>query len=141
MKTYVLTISKNYLSTHPKAGQPTMFFNKIQKGEKLHTIRGNYELWKNRCDSVNEGRAIISLREWSGKPYNSPQVELKKFDKIGCQKLEHDVLGWFIDSVDTDFTVKDFAPNDGLTVDDFKAWFKKYPTKPMAIIHFTDFRY
>jgi hypothetical protein len=34
------------------------------------------------------------------------------------------------------------ARNDGLSLPDFKAWFKGYDlSKPMAIIHFTQFRY
>ena len=36
----------------------------------------------------------------------------------------------------------DLAKNDGLSLDDFKAWFKSYDlSQPMAIIHFTSFRY
>ena len=34
------------------------------------------------------------------------------------------------------------ANNDGLDFDDFVDWFKQYDlTKPMAVIHFTNFRY
>ena len=65
MKTYVLTISKNFPSTHSKKGTPTNFFYKIKSGDKKHTIRANYELWKKRIDEVNEGKAIISLRTHS----------------------------------------------------------------------------
>jgi hypothetical protein len=38
--------------------------------------------------------------------------------------------------------IKELAKNDGLSLDDFKAWFKGYDlSKPMSIIHFTTFRY
>jgi len=34
------------------------------------------------------------------------------------------------------------ANNDGLSAEDFEAWFKGYNlSEPMAIIHFTEFRY
>jgi len=34
------------------------------------------------------------------------------------------------------------ARNDGLSFDDFEEWFKDYDlSKPMAIIHYSDFRY
>ncbi len=34
------------------------------------------------------------------------------------------------------------ARNDGLSLEDWEAWFKDYDlSKPMAIIHFTPFRY
>jgi hypothetical protein len=36
---------------------------------------------------------------------------------------------------------KDIAPNDGLSNDDFVAWFKGKEIIDNAILHFTDFRY
>ena len=38
--------------------------------------------------------------------------------------------------------LENLAKNDGLSIDDFKDWFKNYDLrKPMAIIQFTEFRY
>lgn len=38
--------------------------------------------------------------------------------------------------------MRDIARNDGLSEEDLKAWFSKVePHKPMALIHFTPFRY
>jgi hypothetical protein len=109
---------------------------------KLHTIRANYELWKKREKEINEGKAILSIRYWSEKPYRSKQVEICQLDKIGVQKLDATMLGWFIDDYDSDCTTADLAKNDGLSFEDFKEWFKNYDlSEPMAIIHFTDFRY
>lgn len=113
-------------------------------------MRGNYELWAKRAKKINKGKARLSVRVWSGKPYNSKQREVFAFEKIGVEKVQLDVLGWFIDDVDSDYTLEDFAKNDGLSVEDFKSWFKpkesilgavSYFREPMAIIHFTDFRY
>jgi hypothetical protein len=36
---------------------------------------------------------------------------------------------------------EDIAKNDGLSFEDFCEWFKVRTSSPMAIIHFTDFRY
>ncbi len=36
---------------------------------------------------------------------------------------------------------QEIAKNDGLSFEDFCEWFKVRNKKPMAIIHFTDFRY
>ena len=33
MKTYVITLSKNFMKGHPKAGEPTYFFEKFLKGQ------------------------------------------------------------------------------------------------------------
>lgn len=173
MKTYVITISERFPKNHERAGSETYFVNKIIAairtnssnysitypndldfniiGNKLHTCRSNYELWNKRIDEVLAGKAILSLRYWSGNPYKSKQVEFARLDRnsgIGLQKL------LFIDSTDFSMVVSnpmfgflhvrldDVAKNDGLTPADFKEWFKGYDlSKPMAIIHFTSFRY
>ena len=39
---------------------------------------------------MNAGEAILSVRYWSGKPYNSKQLRIVEFDKdsgVGVQKL------------------------------------------------------
>lgn len=162
MKTYVLTVSRNFPKTHKRAGDRTFFPEMIltalmgyEKGhglkEKLHTIRANYELWKKREKEIIEGKAILSIRHWSEKPYRSKQVEICKLDKIGVQQIT-------VKDVDNDGLICSFsfdastnichagvntiARNDGLSPNDFKEWFKNYDlSEPMAIIHFTDFRY
>lgn len=141
-KTYVLTVSEFYPKGHPKAGLPTGFINAIAKRQKIHTIRGNYDLWSKRAEKINNGNAVLSVRCWTGKPYNSKQREVFVFEKIGVEKLQLDVLGWFINDIDSDYTVEEFAKNDGLSVEDFKSWFKGQDfTQPKAIIHFSNFRY
>lgn len=147
MKTYVLTISEFFPKTHSKAGLPTGFINAISNKSKKHTIRGNFELWKKRFEKINKGEACLSVRCWTGKPYNSPQKEvfnLTKTDGIGIEKLEFDdyLYSFLITNKRFSFVDADLPKNDGLTRDDFEEWFKKYDlSKPMAIIHFTSFRY
>ena len=162
LKTFILTVSRNFPTTHKRKGEPTYFEDKILKRysdfnnflgwQKLHTIRSNYELWSKRIKQIQEGKAILSIRYWSGKPYNSKQVEICRLDKdsgIGVQELTFDVpCGDF--SIRNNYTefwnnsykMAELAKNDGLSPDDFKEWFRKYDlSKTMAIIHFTSFRY
>jgi hypothetical protein len=160
MKTFVLTVSRTFPKTHKRSGQKTWFVEKINNvgmpisddpilGIKIHTIRANYELWERRARQINDGMAILSVRYWSGKPYNSKQVEFCQLNKIGLQKLifkERDLLKEIAISPDRDifhsYTIADISKNDGLSFDDFKEWFKNYDLSiPMAIIHFTDYRY
>ena len=142
MKVYVLTVSEFFPKTHPKAGLPTGFINAIANFNKIHTIRTNYELWLKRAEKINKGEAVLSVRCWTGKPYKSKQREVFAFEKIGVEKLELDGLGWFIDGTDSDYKTSDFSTNDGLSKEDFSAWFKGYDfSNPMAIIHFSNFRY
>lgn len=148
LKCYVLTISRNFPQKTKRAGEPTLFFDKIESGEKLHTIRMNWKLWKKRFKAISEGKAYLSVRYWTGKPYNSPQEIYKDFyntDGIGLQKLSFP-LGTFIDDVDSDVRLVELAKNDGLDFEDFKAWFGDKLTEnngnnDLAIIHFTPFRY
>lgn len=145
MKTYVITLSRYFLAAHSKAGMPTDFKEKFLKGKKIHTIRANYPLWENRIKEVQEGKVVLSVRQWTGKPYRSKQIEIARLtakDGVGIQKLEiFDLMrpakvdGRLVD-------LMDLAHNDGLSFSDWYHWFRGYGlSKPMAIIHFTKFRY
>lgn len=117
---------------------------------KLHTIRANYPLWEKRMKEVQEGRAVIELFYWSDKPYRSKQIVFATLDKdsgCGVQKLTScsDLFGMAQCRIDNS-TQADFrgmlSKNDGLSLEDFKAWFKNYDlSEPLAIIQFTKFRY
>lgn len=174
MKTYIITLSKYFLAGHSKAGTPTYFKVKFSLGQgcpdcdkpqdlsgvnisdcngcinacslpKLHTIRANYPLWENRIKEVQDGKAMLSIRQWTGKPYRSKQIEIARLtakDGVGIQKLEiFDLMrpakvdGRLVD-------LMDLAHNDGLSFSDWYHWFRDYDIiKPMAIIHFTKFKY
>lgn len=147
MKTYVLTVSEFFPKTHNKSGLPTGFINSIGSKSKKHTIRGNYELWKKRFEKIDKGEACLSVRYWTGKPYNSPQKEVFNFTKtdgIGIEKIEFDdyLYSCLIEEKRFSVSSEMIPENDGLNHSDFEEWFKKYDlSKPMAIIHFTSFRY
>ncbi len=143
IKTYVLMLSKEFLKGHSHEGLPTQFVELLSTKTKIHTIRMNYEFWENRVKEINAGKAILSIRVWKDKPYNSKQFEIKKLTKLGIQKLIRDNDGYFtIEGAQA--SIYNIAMNDGLTVDNFMEWlFPKFTNrnKDLAIIHFTDFRY
>ena len=147
MKTYVLTVSEKFPATHKRAGEETNFVGLIGMQKKIHTIRGNYDLWKKRFEKIEFGEAVLSVRVWTGKPYNSLQEEihcLGSIDEIGIQKVEFDdwLYTCLIDGKRVSFSSERIAENDGLTQSDFEEWFKNSLTpEPKAIIHFTKFRY
>lgn len=154
IKTYVITLSKNFMKGHPKAGQPTNFKEKFLSGEKIHTIRGNYELWKKRLDEVRDRKAILSIRQWEGMPYKSKQIEIAKITSVSCCGVQHislhkpnqDQIYWQVNDRKTNVTLEEVANNDGLEIEDFRRWFiPKKEAKEFyfegAIIHFTPFRY
>lgn len=165
MKKYVITLSSVFPVTHKRKGEPTGFKDKFLaaikqlEGEwwKVHTIRANYELWKKRFEEIDAGRACLCIRQWTGRPYKSKQVELARLtreDGIGLQELYFpsnclryarvDTKTHFF-TIDTEYEechFKTLAYNDGLSFEDWHEWFKKYNlSKPLAIIHFTSFRY
>ena len=158
MKTYVLMLSKEFPATHPRKGEPTGFRDKflaaIKQLEggwwKLHTIRANYTLWKKRIAEIQRGEAVLSVRQWSGKPYCSKQITIATLtaeDGVGLQQLtdlDTNAYGFYpcvrVDKRNIDKLL--VAQNDGLSLTDWLSWFKNYDHfKPMAIIHFTNFRY
>lgn len=160
MKTYVLTLSKVFPAYHIRKGEPTNFKEAFKVGQvfnrgaeclyrhpKLHTIRANYELWEKRFEQIERGEAQLSIRQWSGKPYHSKQeliCNLTKADGIGIQKMViagcSTIHPKFVGGCSVD--CKTLAHNDGLSEVDWRNWFERYDlTEPLAVIHFTKFRY
>jgi hypothetical protein len=145
-KTFVLTVSSKFPATHARRGNSTGFVENISKlfspeNTKIHTIRMNFDLWDKRAKEINNGKAILSIRYWSGKPYNSKQVEICRLEKIGIEKLE-DPTNFVFARIDGTITNwEEVAKNDGLSFEDFCEWFKVRIKNPMAVIHFTAFRY
>ena len=165
VKTYVVYVSEKFPAYHPKAGDLTLFahaitnalnnqqsVNVIHNGEslvcdkkKIHTIRKNYEEWKRKETEINEGRAVLSIRQWNGTRYvkGATWTEIARLEKIGVQRL--DFLNGAFSSPAIKYSIhvlEDIALNDGLSLGKFYHWFKPYNlNEPLAIIHFTDFRY
>ena len=155
MKTYVITLSRHFFANHKRAGEETHFKEKFLLGQgltdydtpslaKIHTIRANYPLWEKRIKE--DGRAVLSIRQWTGKPYRSKQVEIATLtaeNGVGVQKLEfyNNTLG--LCHIGIVYQRKyELAHYDGLSFEDWEEWFKGYDlSEPMAIIHFTKFRY
>ena len=98
------------------------------------------------------GRAELSLREWSGRA-RGKGVTQREFARLGAgdgvgiemvkgkqiylfnRCLHIKQAGW--NHLTSVFNV---AKHDGLSTADFDAWFEK-PVFPMAVLHFTGFRY
>ena len=125
---------------------------------KIHTIRTNLERWMKIMQKVQEGKALISVRQWKGRPYEKGNVQVEiarlgKDDGVGLQTLSvmeytdaDDGIKRAVYCIDGKpmpmLTLKQIAENDGLTVEDWKAWFTGMTfDKPLPIIHFTSFRY
>lgn len=177
----VVTLSKTFFPNHPRKGQETGFKAKVVDGWKVHTCRSNYEHWRAKIEKITATGGVLSVREWSEKPYRSPQEVITEIPAgiVGVQKLElrrerrvvnhfaeesqkplftHTYYEWTAEVEGNPVPLEVLAENDGLTVEDFKAWFapafdaaeKKYPqlaglasalTLDFAIIHFTKRRY
>jgi hypothetical protein len=190
---YRMPLSRVFPVKHPRAGELTHFEYKIKKAlgiscvgrncePKLHTIRNRPEYWQPRIEAVQQGKAVLVLYGWNGKPYRKEGAtnlfvfgtsatkafidELLSTERyasatpvidsgIGVQEIMLDLedLGnphnltcvvppdrFILPS--SYISPAAIATNDGLSPDDFKAWFKGYDlSKPKAIIQFTKFRY
>lgn len=148
-KKVILILCKVFPVNHSRAGEPTGFEDKLKSGEKKHTIRFNAkDVWDERYKGVSSGKKYLSVREWTGRPHNSEQRELARYDRIG---LQHITMTYGADDAvpqawvdDKKVPVELLAQNDGLSVQDFVEWFfgsSKSNVFEGVIIHFTDFRY
>lgn len=142
MKTYVIMLSKVFPKGHIRQGEPTGFREKFLSGEKIHTIRTNYGLWRQRIREVVNGEACISLRQWEDKPYRSKQIEiarLTKEDGVGIEAILLPPVGQLSRALDS---YPELDSHDGLDRMDWLSWFEQAPrNQPLPIIHFTPFRY
>ena len=169
LKQIVLILSSQFMKDHPRAGEPTYFREKILSAlnrdeelvatcfqkppQKLHTMRSDYDEWERKIAEVNRGEAVLRVVTWKGIPYRSPWVEaaiLTKDDGIDVQKIELNPKNLVVypaivtreDGYKVQIDIPYIAKNDGLSVDDMAAWFSGYDlSKPLALIHFTKFRY
>lgn len=164
IKRYRLLVSRTFPATHPRNGDPTYFVEGIKLSlakncldkntvgiiQKLHTIRGNYDRWEKIMAEVHAGNAVVELFYWDGKPYGKGvnQVVFATLDKdSGCGVQKLIFITTTTAQVEEGNTVKlvtdiELSKNDGLSLEDFALWFKGADlSKPMAIIHFTPFRY
>jgi hypothetical protein len=149
MKTYVITLSKTFPAGHYRKGEPTSFHDKFLKRLKKHTVRGNYVFWKKRIDNINAGLAKLSVRGWMGRPYASKQYIIQELYKgeVGIQRININ-LKVYPPYVEVDGKLLQATPDvedsiyfqDGLTLADWKEWFKS-PLYNGCIIHWTDLRY
>lgn len=141
-------LSQTFPKGHPDENTPTKFGASVVQQVKIHTIRNNYEDWSNKISKVLNGEAVLSIRVWEGKPYRSKQIEILRLDKdsgIGIQKLHSfdEDTAYFVGNKSNVLPVplQELANNDGLSINEWKAWFNDNVKLPLAIIHFTDFRY
>ena len=136
----VITLSKTFPVYHPRAGEQTGFADAFLSGRKIHTIRENKEGYYKDGD-------IVSVRQWSGKPYASKQDTLKDGVRIGVVPIQ---LSWMCGDLAIRFGDIPCSPsvvsrNDGLSYWDFVAWFNPKRLLNLVLnysmIHFTDFKY
>ena len=142
MKTHVITVAKRFPTTHPKSGVLTKFDESITNRTKIHTIRKNVPFWASRIQDVQDGKAVLSIREWKAKPYSSKQNHLFQrtaSDGVGFELAYKTPEGIVVNGK---YYTKKVARNDGLSMNDFVDWFEEVDFyEPLIIIHFTEFRY
>lgn len=153
----VLTFSTAYPSYHPKAGEPTLFIEKVWASlvdqqiafpefwEGWYNLNCAYDFDGNgfsnttiepKHHTVRAGKRYkagmkVSPRFWSGKPYASkqitfaPDIEIKKVFDFEID-IDEGLPSVYINGL-LKQDLEELAKNDGLTVEDLKAWFK-WPT-------------
>lgn len=155
----VITLSRTFPKGHIRESQPTHFVEKVwsllcetmgysspawffdelpglqQKIDlgywitaesKHHTIRASNR-WKDGD--------VASLRIWSGKPYNSPQITIAPDLKVRVKQVDMDENGiWSVNGkyLDSQEVYEIMAKNDGLTDADMQSWFLPNYDKPKA---------
>lgn len=151
----VLIFSQQFPAYHPRAGQPTNFVKKIWEGiylkhtewDQFHGIAAMFGLFQHgmytpKHHTIRAGHRFkpgdwFSPRVWSGKPYRSkqiiiaPDLQVKKtwdFEFFNQKAIINGAFwGEFKYPCYFDPKFNLLAQNDGLTDDDFQAWFNYKP--------------
>jgi hypothetical protein len=160
--TAVLLLSKTFPPKHPKAGEPTYFAEKVSSfidnaDRKIHTLRRNYDFWEKRIGTLKSKGGVLSLRQWSGRPYHSPQEKIIDIPSeiVGVQKLTlafHYGIpecAYYISPNNKRIYIPLYlvANNDGLSDGEFQEWFRPLVKRKemtfidLACIHFSLWRY
>lgn len=133
----VIIFSRVFPANHPKAGQPTYFVEKFLSSinyinndeERLFNPRLSVDRFGPKHHTIRAGSRWkagdkFSPRVWSGKPYNSkqiiiaPDIEIKKVWNFEIKNGQLLLGGYAI------YQYADVAENDGLSGEDFLAWFR-----------------
>lgn len=94
-KKVVVMLSTTFPVGHKREKQPTGFRESLLAGKKIHTIREDAKgLWRKRCKEINEGKKYISIREWTGRPYNSEQRIIFQGLENGKRKIKEQVMNF-----------------------------------------------
>lgn len=143
----VITFSRYFQKSHPQAGEPTFFVEKILNSLNLTDLNKNplpdlndffIVLGDGKHHTIRSGNRFkagdkFSPRVWSGKPYASkqiaiaPDIEVKKvWDFSIDEKGIYSINGKCIDGK-TEFIL---AKNDGLSTREMVYWFMPSFPKP-----------
>ena len=94
-------------------------------GTKKHTIRGNYQYWAKKAEQINAGKMVLSIRQWTGRPYNSEQEEIMQLHTLRVQAISINItdatpmVGVYgdTDKLLSAEEIEEMARNDGLCVE------------------------
>lgn len=135
----VIIVSRHFFKSHPNAGLPTYFVEKIFKSlsircddkERIFDPRLSLDKFAPKHHTIRAGERLkvgdkISLRCWSGKPYRSKQIiiaetEVKQIYSFEVSECEYLLNGRKLDLL----ALTAVAKNDGSSADDFETWFGK----------------
>lgn len=150
----VITFSTRFPSYHPRKGEQTHFVEKIWNSlpnhydlDKLNpgkkkevelfwqALQMNYRMFGPKLHTIRAGHRWkagdkFSPRVWSGKPYHSkqiiiaPDMEVKKVWEFEIIDGSPYLFGVKVPQTDAFRFVGKLAANDGLSFEDFLAWFK-----------------
>lgn len=153
-----ITFSRFFPKGHIQAGDATFFMEKIlcglgvtMKTLPVH-LTGIINYFQMLCKpediklttirAGNRWKAgdMASLRVWSGRHYNSKQIEfaqvdVKKVWSFEIKPLDLRYVGYFLNGSfmgmfdKFDISLQGISRNDGLTIEDFISWFSIYPKK------------
>lgn len=145
MKTHYKPLSRFFPKGHIREGEPTCFVEKLVKSghkitfetlnnlgyKNLITFMNFMETVQPKYHTIRSGNKVkvgdkIQFFVWSNKPYRSKWIKIA--EPIEVKKVwDFELIDGFITIGDSNYVnLNNVAKNDGLSYEDFKAWFGNF---------------
>lgn len=145
-KNITLELSCHYPEEHLLAGEITYFGPEMSAGEvpKIHQLDtgSSLQYWLECAHRINTGKVYLRIIYRTYRYGTMEAARIAYFKYIGIQQVVFPAEGQETIQIEgKQYPLEIFAPNEGLTSQDFTSRYRHLAGREGVIIHFSDFRY
>ena len=139
-----LELHFHYPDWHPRAGESTHFASKTinTNASKKHHLCLDGSIRKEEADKINKGKAYLRVIYRMHSQGSINDIRITRYRRIRLLQVVIPPAGQDFILVDgKEVPLPDFAHNEGLSPEDFVAWYAFATGRQAVAVQFTDFSY